>query len=106
MLFLFASPSSFSLENAVFYTRNLGTFRMKLEPTKEGFFSTCVTHSVGGNFCSDPRLVFLTYAVAVRCEDVGVVNALAGSVMGCFLAKISWGKWGGCWLETQYRVYC
>ena len=28
-------------------------------------------------------LVFLTYAVAVRCEDVGVVNALAGSVMGC-----------------------
>ena len=32
-------------------------------------------------------LVFMTYAVALRCEDVGVVNALAGSVMGCSLAR-------------------
>ncbi|CAL1170888.1 unnamed protein product [Cladocopium goreaui] len=33
-------------------------------------------------------LVFLTYAVAVRCEDVGVVNALAGSVMGCMVCLV------------------
>ena len=33
-------------------------------------------------------LVFLTYAVAMRCDDVGVVNALAGSVMGCNLVSM------------------
>ncbi|CAE7555406.1 slc38a11 [Symbiodinium necroappetens] len=30
-------------------------------------------------------LVFLTYIIAIRCEDVGVANALAGSVMGCLI---------------------
>jgi len=30
-------------------------------------------------------LVFLTYIIAIRCDDVGVVNALAGSVMGCMV---------------------
>lgn len=43
-------------------------------------------------------LVFLTYAVAVRCEDVGVANALAGSVMGCgsvcaFVCFLGFGLW-------------
>lgn len=30
-------------------------------------------------------LVFLTYIIGIRCEDVGVANALAGSVMGCLI---------------------
>lgn len=78
---------------------------MEIWAKKEGFSELVSRISVVATSVA-PRLVFLTYAIAVRCEDVGVVNALAGSVMGCFLAKISWGKWGGCWLETQYRVYC
>eukprot|EP00438_Fugacium_kawagutii_P024110 Skav209063 [mRNA] locus=scaffold760:250904:251868:- [translate_table: standard] len=33
-------------------------------------------------------LVFCTYVVGVRCTDVGVVNALAGSIMGCMVCLV------------------
>lgn len=33
-------------------------------------------------------LVLLTYVVAVRCDDVGIANALAGSVMGCMVCLV------------------
>eukprot|EP00931_Biecheleriopsis_adriatica_P068362 TRINITY_DN42328_c0_g1_i1.p1 TRINITY_DN42328_c0_g1~~TRINITY_DN42328_c0_g1_i1.p1 ORF type:complete len:494 (+),score=62.16 TRINITY_DN42328_c0_g1_i1:66-1547(+) len=33
-------------------------------------------------------LVFLTLVIAVTCDDVGIVNALAGAVMGCMVCLV------------------